>query len=188
MKRFSGSTVDSFPSARPFARLSTTANVPGAPDVPFKKLWFKDGKPAFDCIVAEFEQNSFKGPNDYHRNWEANTAYDEKEPNGHRLRFPVLFIEARWDTVCDTVLFRLSDPHAGIVRGSYRDGLPDRQPYYPSSILRSCLTVSRHHRQPTHPYDCPPQSFGQSIYASRPSNRSSSNPREQPASNFRNPL
>ncbi|KAK1957291.1 alpha/beta-hydrolase [Colletotrichum sublineola] len=85
-------------------------SAPGAPDVPFETTLFKDDKPAFDRLVAEFERNGFEGPNDYYRNFEANKVYNAKAPNGGRLRFPVLFIEARWDTVCATAISRLSEP------------------------------------------------------------------------------
>ncbi|GJC89609.1 bifunctional epoxide hydrolase 2 [Colletotrichum liriopes] len=83
---------------------------PAAPDLPFETTLLKNDKPAFDRMVAEFERNGFEGPNDYYRNSEANKAYSEKAPNGGRLRYPVLFIEARWDGVCDTALSRLSEP------------------------------------------------------------------------------
>ncbi|KAK1978593.1 Alpha/Beta hydrolase protein [Colletotrichum cereale] len=85
-------------------------DAPGAPDVPFETSLFKGDKPAFDRMVAEFERNGFEGPNDYYRNFELNKAFNEKAPNGRRLRFPVLFIEARWDNVCDTAISRLSEP------------------------------------------------------------------------------
>ncbi|KAH7142550.1 Alpha/Beta hydrolase protein [Fusarium sp. MPI-SDFR-AT-0072] len=70
---------------------------PAAPDLPFETTLFKDDKPAFDRMVAEFERNGFEGPNDYYRNHEANKAYIEKAPNEGRLCYPVLFIEARRD-------------------------------------------------------------------------------------------
>ncbi|KAG7416624.1 Bifunctional epoxide hydrolase 2 [Fusarium oxysporum f. sp. raphani] len=86
---------------------------PAAPDLPFETTLFKDDKPAFDRMVAEFERNGFEGPNDYYRNHEANKAYIEKAPNEGRLCYPVLFIEARRDNVCDTALSRLSEPMRG---------------------------------------------------------------------------
>ncbi|KAK6222499.1 hypothetical protein QIS74_04201 [Colletotrichum tabaci] len=83
---------------------------PEAPSLPFETTLFKDDKPAFDGIVAEFERNGFEGPNNYYRNHEVNRAYLLEAPNGARLRFPVLFIESRWDSVCDTAISRLSEP------------------------------------------------------------------------------
>ncbi|KAF6816628.1 epoxide hydrolase [Colletotrichum sojae] len=84
--------------------------LPSAPDTPFETTLFKDDKPAFDRIVAEFERNGFAGPNDYYRNHEANKAYTSKAPNGGRLSYPVLFIDAQWDAVCDNSRSRLADP------------------------------------------------------------------------------
>lgn len=81
-----------------------------APDTPFETTLFRDDRPAFDRIVAEFERNGFEGPNAYYLNHDANRAYTDAAPDGGRLRFPVLFIEARWDGVCDTALSRLSEP------------------------------------------------------------------------------
>lgn len=83
---------------------------PAAPDSPFESTFYRDDKPAFDRIVAEFERNGYEGPNAYYLNHAANKAYTEKAPGGGRLRFPVLFVEARWDGVCDTALSRLSEP------------------------------------------------------------------------------
>ncbi|TEA10708.1 Bifunctional epoxide hydrolase 2 [Colletotrichum sidae] len=83
---------------------------PAAPDIPFETSLFKGDRPAFDRIVAELERNGFEGPNDYYRNHEANRAYMLGAPNGGRLPYPVLFIEGRWDAVCDTALSRLSEP------------------------------------------------------------------------------
>ncbi|EXL65833.1 soluble epoxide hydrolase [Fusarium oxysporum f. sp. conglutinans race 2 54008] len=83
---------------------------PAAPDSPFETTLFKDDKPAFDRMVAEFERNGFDGPNHYYHNHKTNKAYMEQAPNGGRLCYPVLFIEARWDSVCDTALSRLSEP------------------------------------------------------------------------------
>ncbi|KAK2006374.1 alpha/beta-hydrolase [Colletotrichum eremochloae] len=83
---------------------------PGVPDVPIEKTMFKDNRPAFDRIVAEFKRNGFEGPNNYYRNIEANKAYAAKAPNGGRLSFPVLFIGARFDITCDTTTSRLSEP------------------------------------------------------------------------------
>lgn len=86
------------------------SGAPEAPDTPFESTFFKNDRPAFDRMVAEFEKNGFEGPNAYYLNHAANKAYTEKAPDGGRLRRPVLFIEARWDGVCDTALSRLSEP------------------------------------------------------------------------------
>lgn len=84
--------------------------LPEAPDVPLEGSLFEHDKPAYERMVAEFEKNGFEGPNSYYRNQAENRTYTENAPNGGRLTFPVLFIEARWDTVCDTALSRLGEP------------------------------------------------------------------------------
>lgn len=84
--------------------------LPEAPDTPFETTFFKDNKPGFDRMVAEFERNGFEGPNAYYLNHKANQEYAKKAPNGAVLKYPVLFMEARWDSTCDTSLSRLSEP------------------------------------------------------------------------------
>lgn len=81
-----------------------------APDLPFEGTLYKDDKPAFDRMVAEFEKNGFEGPNAYYLNHEANKKYAQSAPNGGRLSYPTLFSHAKWDGVCDTTLSNLADP------------------------------------------------------------------------------
>ncbi|KAL1622359.1 hypothetical protein SLS54_004923 [Diplodia seriata] len=64
----------------------------------------------FDGLVAEFERNGFEGPNAYYLNHDVNREYLKDAPNGGRLHFPVLFIEAKWDNICDTAVSRLAEP------------------------------------------------------------------------------
>lgn len=84
--------------------------LPAAPDVPYEGTLFGDDTAAFERMVAELEKNGFEGPNAYYLNHEANEAYMSKAPNGGRLTYPVLYIEAQWDSVCDSSLSRLADP------------------------------------------------------------------------------
>ncbi|GME42116.1 Alpha/beta hydrolase fold-1 [Neofusicoccum parvum] len=81
-----------------------------APDTPFEKSLLKGDRAMFDRMVAEFERNGFEGPNAYYLNHDVNAVYTKNAPNGGVLNFPVLFIEARWDVVCDTAISRLSEP------------------------------------------------------------------------------
>lgn len=83
-----------------------------APDSPFETTLFAqlNDQPAFDRMVAEFEKNGFEGPNAYYLNHETNKAYAERAPNNGQLKFPTLFIHAKWDSVCDTTLSRLAEP------------------------------------------------------------------------------
>ncbi|CAN8105407.1 unnamed protein product [Discula destructiva] len=86
--------------------------LPSAPDLPYEKTLFaqRDDKDAFDRMVAEFEKNGFEGPNAYYLNHDANQKYLEGAPNGGRLTYPVLFVHAKWDGVCDTSLSNLCEP------------------------------------------------------------------------------
>lgn len=83
---------------------------PEAPDLPFEASLFKDDKPMYDRMVAEFEKNGFKGANAYYHNHEANKKYAEEAPNGGRLSFPTLLVHGKWDAVCDTTQSRLAEP------------------------------------------------------------------------------
>ncbi|OJD40578.1 alpha beta hydrolase [Diplodia corticola] len=64
----------------------------------------------FERMVAEFERNGFAGPNAYYLNHEVNLEYCKDVPNGGVLHFPVLFVEAKWDSICATSLSRLAEP------------------------------------------------------------------------------
>lgn len=82
----------------------------GAPDVPLEATLFAQDEPAYERMVAEFQKNGFEAPNDYYRNFDKNSEYLAKAPNGGRLAFPVLFIGAQWDSIVDTTISRLAEP------------------------------------------------------------------------------
>ncbi|POS72133.1 hypothetical protein DHEL01_v209478 [Diaporthe helianthi] len=84
--------------------------LPEAPDTPFETCLLAHDKPAFDRLVAEFERNGFEGPNAYYHNHKINHEWLKDVPNGGRLEYPVLFVETKYDYVCDTALSRLSEP------------------------------------------------------------------------------
>ncbi|KAG6368525.1 hypothetical protein INS49_002735 [Diaporthe citri] len=84
--------------------------LPEAPDTPFETCLLADDKPAFDRMVAEFERNGFEGPNAYYLNHGINGEYMKTAPNGGVLEYPVLFVETKYDPVCDTALSRLAEP------------------------------------------------------------------------------
>lgn len=83
---------------------------PEAPETPLETTLLKDDVGMYERLVAGFEKNGFEGPNAYYLNHEINKEYARKAPNEGYLHFPVLFIEARWDSICDTSLSRLSEP------------------------------------------------------------------------------
>lgn len=81
-----------------------------APETEFETTLLGGERELFERMVGEFERNGFEGPNAYYLNHEANAAYAAEAVNGGVLGFPVLFVEAQWDSVCDTALSRLSEP------------------------------------------------------------------------------
>lgn len=73
--------------------------------------------PRDDDVVSEADlrvyaealaRNGFFGPDSYYMNTEANRRFSSQGPE--RLALPVLFLHARYDTVCCTVGTRLADP------------------------------------------------------------------------------
>lgn len=81
-----------------------------APETPFETSLLAHDKGMYERLVAEFERNGFEGPNAYYLNHDVNQVYSKEVPNDGYLHFPVLFIEAKWDTICDTALSRLGEP------------------------------------------------------------------------------
>ena len=77
-----------------------------APVVPRDTLLLQDGD--FGAVVAALSANGFRGPDSWYVNDAANMAYAAEAPA--RLTLPVLFVHARWDTICDTVHSRLAEP------------------------------------------------------------------------------
>jgi pimeloyl-ACP methyl ester carboxylesterase len=64
----------------------------------------------FATFVEAFTATGFRGAGAWYVNDDANLAYAATAPDGGRLRMPVLFVHAAWDTVCDTVHSRLAEP------------------------------------------------------------------------------
>ena len=62
-------------------------------------------------VVSAMERTGFWGADAWYANHERNRAYflDKAKYTGHLL-MPVLFIEAKYDTICDTFLSRLAEP------------------------------------------------------------------------------
>jgi soluble epoxide hydrolase/lipid-phosphate phosphatase len=67
-------------------------------------------KSTFDTLCAHFKHTGFFGASSYYNNHAANIDYAESVVNGGVLDMPVLFIEAKYDGVCETSLSNLSDP------------------------------------------------------------------------------
>ncbi|KAG9564002.1 alpha/beta-hydrolase, partial [Aureobasidium melanogenum] len=68
-------------------------------------------KETFEELVAAMEKTGFWPGDAWYLNHKANRAYNlENSKNEGRLNFPVLFIEAKYDTVCETVNSTLAEP------------------------------------------------------------------------------
>lgn len=64
----------------------------------------------YDTFVAAFQRNGFFGPDAWYVNADRNVAYAETSLHGGRIDLPVLFLHARYDTICETVDSRLAEP------------------------------------------------------------------------------
>ncbi len=64
----------------------------------------------FDALVGGFEATGFGGADAWYMNDAANLAYAAAAPDFGRLRLPVLYLHAAWDTVCDSAHGRLAEP------------------------------------------------------------------------------
>jgi soluble epoxide hydrolase/lipid-phosphate phosphatase len=80
-----------------------------APHVDLDNTSLKDIPDVYEKLVQGVKKNGTFGPNAYYRNQEHNKAYAKESLNGGVLDLPVLFIGAKWDSVCDTVLSRYCD-------------------------------------------------------------------------------
>lgn len=82
-----------------------------APDVPLEKTLVNEHPDIFDALVETVRENGTQGPNKYYQNFPANEDYACKSVNDGVLSFPVLFIGARYDYICETANNRrLTEP------------------------------------------------------------------------------
>jgi len=56
------------------------------------------------------QRNGFFGPDAWYMNHERNRQYAASAPHGPRIELPVLFLHARYDTVCTTLTSRMAEP------------------------------------------------------------------------------
>ncbi|KAF2718153.1 alpha/beta-hydrolase [Polychaeton citri CBS 116435] len=62
-------------------------------------------------LVAAYEKTGFYPADAWYMNHKANNEYNTKNAHdGKKVDVPVLFIEAKWDNVCDTVHTTLTEP------------------------------------------------------------------------------
>lgn len=65
----------------------------------------------YEALVKAMEKTGFWGGDAWYANHDANRKYFlEKAKNNGYLHMPTLFIEAKYDTICDTVNSRLAEP------------------------------------------------------------------------------
>lgn len=70
------------------------------PDVPL--AYTSLDEPLFDALVESHSQHGFFGATSYYLNNEANAQFAKSEVNGGVLEFPVLYIDAKHDSICST--------------------------------------------------------------------------------------
>jgi len=93
-------------------RYGSTHRAP--PTVPDPTLW---PSADFDALVDAFHPRGFRPVNAWYLNDAANMAYTQAAADGGRLRQPVLYINGKWDAICDINRSRLGEP----MRNACRD-------------------------------------------------------------------
>lgn len=64
----------------------------------------------FDAFVKATEETGVWAGSAYYLNHQANATYNNQAPNGGKLDKPVLFIHAKFDSICTTLTTRLAEP------------------------------------------------------------------------------
>jgi pimeloyl-ACP methyl ester carboxylesterase len=64
----------------------------------------------FRVLVESFRCGGFRGPDAWYVNDAANIAYAGQAPDRGRLSQPVLFLNGRWDVICDVTRSHLGEP------------------------------------------------------------------------------
>ncbi|WP_417513324.1 alpha/beta fold hydrolase [Minwuia sp.] len=80
----------------------------GAPDLPRDANVISAAEEA--AYAAALTRNGFFGPDSWYMNGDANQAFAEQARDRWRLTMPVLFIHAKYDVTCETLVSRLADP------------------------------------------------------------------------------
>ena len=63
-----------------------------------------------DAYTEALTRNGFFGPDSWYMNADANAAYATRALANWRLAMPVLFLHARYDAVCETLVSSLAEP------------------------------------------------------------------------------
>jgi pimeloyl-ACP methyl ester carboxylesterase len=98
------------PAALAFTRIRNGwfGSASEAPDLPIDTDVLD--RASFDVYVEGLSRNGFAGPASWYMNDELNAEYASRSLDGGRLDIPVLFIHARYDQVCETLLSKLAQP------------------------------------------------------------------------------
>ncbi|KAK5938015.1 hypothetical protein PMZ80_009604 [Knufia obscura] len=80
-------------------------------DVPLANTCLDEA--TYNDLVTALQKTGFGPADAYYMNHDRNRAFNlEKQKNGGVLEMPCLFIQAKYDVVCDTVTSRLAEPMA----------------------------------------------------------------------------
>lgn len=79
-----------------------------APDVPMDPAVVSEAD--LERYAESLSRNGFAGPNAWYMNHEANAEYAGRAVNGGELSMPVLFLAARYDYVCESVVSDFARP------------------------------------------------------------------------------
>jgi len=63
-----------------------------------------------DIFAEALNRNGFFGPNSWYMNHEANQAFHQQLAGNDNLVMPALFLAARFDTTCESISSRLTEP------------------------------------------------------------------------------
>ncbi|HEU5296881.1 MAG TPA: alpha/beta hydrolase [Burkholderiaceae bacterium] len=79
-----------------------------APDLPLDTDVLSQEE--LEHYASALQRNGFFGPNAWYMNHRRNTEYAARSLHGGKLTMPVLFLHARYDATCETLLSRLAEP------------------------------------------------------------------------------
>ena len=137
------------PAATAFARINGGWFGPGgkAPDMPRDtSVLTQEDEHAY---TAALRRNGFFGPDSWYMNGEANIAYAARPTATPRLAMPVLFLNAAYDYVCETIDSRLAEPMrahcADLTEGLVESGhwMAQEKPRQVNSAIARWLAAKR---------------------------------------------
>jgi pimeloyl-ACP methyl ester carboxylesterase len=79
-----------------------------APDLPLDTDVLSEQD--LEQYATALQRNGFFGPNAWYMNHRRNNEYAARSLGGGKLAMPVLFLHAKYDATCETLMSRLADP------------------------------------------------------------------------------